>query len=61
MAEPPNARRCLVDRIVMQTAFAEDRVRQDRPGLTVFEDQDSQGRIATALCEEAIVHCNLRH
>eukprot|EP00969_Alexandrium_andersonii_P067112 2960274-Alexandrium_andersonii.AAC.1 len=61
MAEPPNARHCLVHRVVMRTAFAEDRMRQDRPGITVFDDQDSQGRLAAVLSEEAIVHCNLRH
>eukprot|EP00969_Alexandrium_andersonii_P090828 4009566-Alexandrium_andersonii.AAC.1 len=32
MAEPADARRCLVDRVVVQAAFAQDRVRQDRPG-----------------------------
>eukprot|EP00969_Alexandrium_andersonii_P066275 2922789-Alexandrium_andersonii.AAC.1 len=36
-------------------------MRQDRPGLTVFDDQDCQGRAAAVLCEEAIVHCNLWH
>eukprot|EP00969_Alexandrium_andersonii_P138695 6133697-Alexandrium_andersonii.AAC.1 len=34
VAEPPDARHCLVDRIVVQPAFAKDRMRQDRPGLT---------------------------
>eukprot|EP00969_Alexandrium_andersonii_P068571 3025279-Alexandrium_andersonii.AAC.1 len=35
-------------------------MRQDRPGLTVLDDQDRQGRITAVLGEEAIVHCNLR-
>eukprot|EP00969_Alexandrium_andersonii_P117479 5197196-Alexandrium_andersonii.AAC.1 len=60
MAEPPNARRSLVDRIVAQMAFAQDRVRQGSPGLTVLDDQDSQGRITAALRGDAIVHCDLR-
>eukprot|EP00969_Alexandrium_andersonii_P089964 3972422-Alexandrium_andersonii.AAC.1 len=35
-------------------------MRQDRPGFTVCDDQDSQGRIAAVLRGEATVHCNLR-
>eukprot|EP00969_Alexandrium_andersonii_P307190 13579351-Alexandrium_andersonii.AAC.1 len=36
-------------------------MRQDRPGLTVLDDQNRQGRVAAVLGEEAIAHCNLRH
>eukprot|EP00969_Alexandrium_andersonii_P029586 1291035-Alexandrium_andersonii.AAC.1 len=35
-------------------------MRQDSPGIAVFDDQDSEGGLATVLCEEAIVHCGLR-
>eukprot|EP00969_Alexandrium_andersonii_P218494 9651660-Alexandrium_andersonii.AAC.1 len=36
-------------------------MRQDRPGITVLDHQDSQRGVAPVLCEEAIVHCDLRH
>eukprot|EP00969_Alexandrium_andersonii_P170560 7540294-Alexandrium_andersonii.AAC.1 len=61
MAEPTDARHCLVDRIVAQAAFTKDRVRQDGPGIAVFEDQDSQKGIAAVLGEKAIVHCHFRY
>eukprot|EP00969_Alexandrium_andersonii_P118692 5248450-Alexandrium_andersonii.AAC.1 len=53
MAEPPNARHSLVHCVVVQAALAQDRARQDSPGLAVLDDEDRQGRIAAVLGEEA--------
>eukprot|EP00969_Alexandrium_andersonii_P156435 6916177-Alexandrium_andersonii.AAC.1 len=58
---PPDTCDGLVYSVVAQASLAQHWVRQDRPRIAILNHQDSKGRVAGVLREEAIIHRSLRH